>query len=69
MPLSDFIDPRQLLVLRRRRGPHRDAVESPADNSAQDPVHDADQKDDPVLRARQIAKENVHQRNRAEQYA
>jgi hypothetical protein len=56
-------------MLRWRNRAYPNAIESPTYNATQNPVQDADNKNDLVLSARKIAKENVHQRNRAEHHS
>src|SRR5579863_10688192 len=51
-----------------RRG-NFDAFKRPAHKAPQNPVHDADDKNDLVLGTRKLPKENVHQRDPPEHYA
>jgi hypothetical protein len=69
MPLSirsGFSGP---IVLRRRRRRYLNAFKCPAHHASQNPVQDANDKNDLVLRTRKLPKENVHQRDRPKHYA
>ena len=57
------------MAFRRRHSGDPDSLIGPAHDASQNPVHDANNQNDFVLRARKIPKEYVHQRDRADDHA
>jgi len=54
------------MAFQRRHRRYLNAFKSPAHYSSQNPVHNADKKNNLVLRASELSKENVHQRDGSE---
>ena len=69
MPFSRIFRTRDLMAFRRRHSGDPDSLIGPAHDASQNPVHDANNQNDFVLRARKIPKEYVHQRDRADDHA
>jgi hypothetical protein len=57
------------MAFRRRRSRYFNAFKGPANNAAENPMHNANSQNDLVLRAGKIPKKNVDQRHGAEHHA
>jgi len=69
MPFSLHLRPSLLLTFRQRRRRYFNAFKGPANNAAQNPMHNANNQNDLVLGAGKIPKKNVDQRHGAEHHA